>query len=76
MFVLDLQSLGSHTHVVLSTSLPIKEVKKTNLLEDDDKDSSTNIDFWTSINEESGEDEKQISLEFKPFEVITVKMRT
>jgi alpha-mannosidase len=70
------ESLGSHTHVVLSTSLPIKEVKKTNLLEDDDEGNSTSIDFWTMINEDSGEDEKQIALDFKPFEVITIKMRT
>lgn len=67
--------MGSHTHAVLSTSLPIKEVKKTNLLEDDDEESSTSLDFWTMINEDSGEDEKQIALDFKPFEVITVKMR-
>lgn len=73
------ESLGSHASPVLSTTLPVKEVKRTNMLEDDDEEASkTNLHVFrpdAADGVSGGDCVTKIALKLQPFEVATIKLR-
>ena len=65
------ESLGAHAKPTIKVKLPVKDVNLTNLLEDVDADKKEEINFNTYTDEE---DSTYVQLDFKPFEIKTLKI--
>lgn len=62
------ESLGGKSRGTIHTSLPVKRVWKTNILEDDEAEFPVHKD-------QSAVDEKEIPIELRPFEVATYRLQ-
>ena len=65
------ESLGAHAKPTIKIKLPVKEINLTNLLEDVQEDKKDEIAFNTYADEE---DSTYVQLDFKPFEIKTLKI--